>query len=143
MRNTVFAILLSLIAGLAGVWVGKSLLIANQSHPPDLHEEIHTSLNLTNKQLQEFYLLEQSFANRKQALEDKLKTVNGSLADAIQKDHEFSEEVTQAGAEYMEVLSELQKETLQHIFKMRAILTEDQVEEFDKIVIRSLHAATR
>ncbi len=142
MRNTVLAILLSLVAGLAGVWIGKSLLIANEAEQPDLHEEIHTSLNLTAEQLQEFYVLEESFAKRKQELENLLKAANGSLADAIQKDHEFSEEVTQAGAEYMEVLSELQKETLQHIFKMRAVLTADQVEEFDEIVIRSLHAAT-
>ncbi len=142
MRNTVLAILLSLVAGLAGVWIGKSLLIANESEPPDLHEEIHTSLNLTAEQLREFYVLEESFAKRKQELENRLKAANGSLADAIQKDHEFSEKVTQAGAEYMEVLSELQKETLQHIFKMRAVLTADQVEEFDEIVIRSLHAAT-
>ncbi|MBL4616125.1 MAG: heavy metal resistance protein [Robiginitomaculum sp.] len=143
MRNTFLLIILSLLVGLGGVWIGKTLFLPHPTVSSDLHSEIHNSLQLSSEQEQQIHLLEKEFAKRKAALEGQLKTANGSLSEAIAKDHELSDNVTKAGEQYLIILGELQKETLQHIFKMRAVLNESQAAKFDKIVIRSLHAATK
>lgn len=142
MRNTLLLIILSLLVGLGGVWLGKALFAPHPVAAADLHAEIHHSLQLSKKQQQEIHLLEREFVKRKLVLENRLKAANGSLSDAIAKDHELSADVTEAGEQYLIILGELQEETLQHIFKMRGILNESQATEFDKIIIRSLHAAT-
>ena len=143
MRNAFLLIVLSLLVGLAGVWIGKTLFIPHPVASSDLHTEIHHSLQLSPDQQQHIHLLEREFAKRKAVLENQLKSANGSIADAIAKDHKLSADVTEAGEQYLIILGELQRETLQHIFKMRDVLDEDQAIEFDSIVIRSLHAATQ
>ncbi|VAV92915.1 hypothetical protein MNBD_ALPHA06-1833 [hydrothermal vent metagenome] len=141
MRNTIIVIVLALIAGLAGVWIGKTLFLAAPNDSADLHAEVHNSLNLSRQQDREISVIEKDFAKQKQVLEEKLKAANGSLTDAIQKDRELSAEVKLAGDEYLKVLGELQNETLRHIFSMRSVLNEQQAKQFDVIVIRSLHDA--
>ncbi|MCF6292242.1 MAG: periplasmic heavy metal sensor [Robiginitomaculum sp.] len=143
MKNTLLLIILSLVVGLGGVWIGKALFTPHAVISTDLHAEIHNSLQLSSKQEQQIHLLEKEFAKRKKVLENQLKAANGSIADAIAKDHKLSADVTEAGEQYLIILGELQRETLQHIFKMRDVLNEDQAIEFDKLVIRSLHAATK
>ncbi len=123
--------------------MGKMWYNSSTTVQPDLHAEIHQKLSLTDKQKQQIHLLEQEFSQQKNALEAKLKAANGSLSSAIAKDHELSADVSMAGKEYLQILGELQTATLNHIFKMRTVLDEQQVKTFDQIVVRSLHAAAK
>ncbi|PHR62832.1 MAG: heavy metal resistance protein [Robiginitomaculum sp.] len=142
MRNTIIVILISLMVGFCGVWMG-TVWFVDREPQSDLHSEIHRSLNLSKIQLQQIHQLEKGFSSQKETLEQKLKVANDSLSIAIQRDHMLSAGVDLAGNEYLQILGELQTATLNHIFQMRALLNEEQAEQFDQIVIRSLHDAAQ
>lgn len=136
-RGLVLTVLLALLAGAGGAWLGSGRLF--QPRPSSsLHEMVHTELSLSPDQDHRLDLLEQDFAVRRKAREAELRAANAQLAAAIQARHEYSPEVQVAIERFHVAMGELQKETVQHVLAMRQVLTPDQAAKFDRKVSEAL-----
>lgn len=138
-RNTVLAVILSFLAGIAGVWIGLNTLPRTGPSAVNLHEKIHHEFVLNSEQKMALHELEDHYAHSREKYIKALKAANLDLAAAIKEHHDLSPEVVMAEKKYLNVLGEFQTETLRHIFAMRAIMSPGQGKKFDDIVLRSLH----
>ncbi len=139
LRNSIFAVLFSFVAGLAGVWLGLKTLHTSNPSPISLHERIHHEFNLDSEQQAALHALEEKYATNQAQYAKALKRASNELAAAIKEHHSLSPDVVRAEKNYLQVLGDFQTQTLQHIFAMRAILSPEQAKVFDDIVLRSLH----
>ena len=71
------------------------------------------------------------------------RTLGDDLAAAIAAEHGYGPKVAQAVDRSHQVMGQLQKETLQHMFAMRAVLRPDQAAQFDAAVVRALTQPAR
>lgn len=142
-RWTILIALVAFLAGIAGVFVGRTLIPAPQAQGTDLHEVLHHQLKLDAGQEAQLDVLEQRFAVRRRALELDLRAANARLAGAIQAEHGNGPQVAAAVDASHMAMGELQKETLAHIFAMRQILRPDQAKLFDQAVVKALTVDAR
>ena len=136
-RGLILTVVLTLLAGIAGAWIGARSVYA-QRHEPSLHEFVHEKLKLTTEQKQRLEILEQDFAVKRRAREAELRAANAELARAIQARHEYSPEVKAAVERFHDAMGELQNETILHVLAMRTVLTPDQAVMFDRRVSEAL-----
>lgn len=135
--------LIAFVAALGGVAAGRFLWPAAQAPGGELHALLHSGLDLDAAQHAKIETLERQFALRKQALELAQRADNARLAAAIEREHSAGPEV-RASVDHIHVtMGEMQKETLAHIFAMRAVLRPDQAAKFDKAVVKALTAEAR
>ena len=139
-RRTFFIAVIVFLAALAGVYAGRTLTAPVPPPESEIHTLLHDELNLDAKQLAQLEVLEKQFAIRKQALELEMRADNASLASAIEKEHGYGTEVAAAVDQSHMAMGQLQKETLEHIFSMRALLKPDQMIKFDAAVVKALTA---
>lgn len=142
LRGLLITIVLALVAGFAGVGLGK-LVFERNHHQPTLHEVIHQELHLTPAQAQQIESLEANFSGRRQALEMEMRAANAELASAIREEHGYGPRVSAAIQRFHHAMGQLQTEMIQHVFAMREILTPDQKEIFDNTVVSALTAETQ
>ncbi len=126
------------VAAIAGVWLGRHFFPQTPTAGVELHDVLHSKLDLDERQKREIDLLEKRFAVRRQALELELRADNARLADAIEAEHGNGPQVAAAVDQSHQAMGELQKETLGHIFAMRQILRPDQAKTFDQAVVHAL-----
>lgn len=139
LRGLLITALVALVAGFAGVGLGK--LGFDHSHrPPTLHEVIHQELHLTPDQLRRIESLEADFRTRRQALELEMRAANAELASAIREEHGYGPRVTGAVERFHHAMGALQTETIRHVFAMREVLTPEQKKVFDNTVVSALTA---
>lgn len=136
-RGILVTILVAFLAGLSGVWVGKTTF-RPAVHAPNLHEAVHRDLDLNAEQRQRIDVLEREFATRRQALELEMRAANADLAAAIREEHGYGPHVTSAVERFHRAMGQLQSDTIRHVFAMRAVLTRQQTERFDNIVASAL-----
>ena len=142
-RKTWLFAAVAFLAALAGVFIGRSLSDRQTSEPSALHELLHEELKLDERQLAQIEELEARFAIRRRALELELRTDNARLAAAIQAEHGYGPRVTSEIDRSHHAMGQLQKETLSHIFAMRAVLRPNQAEKFDRAIVKALTADAR
>ena len=135
--------LIAFLAAVAGVFVGRILVDAPRANETELHALLHRELKLSADQEKKIHLIEARFAARRDALELEMRAANIRLAQAIDAEHGYGPQVTQAIDETHEVMGDLQKETLQHLFAMRQVLEREQAAMFDKRVVKALTADAR
>jgi len=135
--------LIAFLAAVAGVFVGRILVDAPRANETELHALLHRELKLSADQEKKIHLIEARFAARRDALELEMRAANIRLAQAIDAEHGYGPQVTQAIDETHEVMGDLQKETLQHLFAMRGVLDREQAAMFDKRVVKALTADAR
>ena len=140
LRHALLVALIAFCAGVAGAWVGRSIIPAPSPPPAELHDFLHNNLDLDAGQRARLEALESGFAVKKRALEAELRANNAELARAIDREHGGGPEVTAAVDRSHHVMGELQKATLAHIFSMRALMRTDQAVKFDAAVTRALTA---
>jgi len=131
---------IAFLAALAGVLVGRGISDRGLEQPYALHEFLHEELDLDEQQLARIEGLEKQFAIRKRTLELELRADNARLAAAIEAEHGYGPRVTAEIDRSHRAMGELQKETLSHIFAMRAVLRPDQAQKFDRAVVKALTA---
>lgn len=131
---------IAFLAALAGVLIGRSLASQGSAQESALHELLHQDLELDREQMARIEELEARFALTRRSLELELKADNARLAEAIQAERGYGPRVTAEIDRSHRAMGQLQKETLSHIFAMRAVLRPDQAEEFDRAVVRALTA---
>ncbi|MDQ8757394.1 periplasmic heavy metal sensor [Sphingosinicella sp. LHD-64] len=139
-RTLVILAAVAFLAALAGVLVGRSLPDPRAEQATALHKLLHDQLDLDPQQRVRIAALEERFAVRHQALELEIRADNARLAAAIQAEHGYGPQVTAEVDRSHAVMGDLQKETLAHIFAMRAVLRPDQAERFDRAVVQALTA---
>jgi hypothetical protein len=137
-------VVLAVIAGSVGAWGTNALLTAKaRTQDQTIHDLLHRDLKLTPEQHIALDRLETEFSRQRTRLELQMQAANTELALAIQEEHTYGPRVSAAVDHFHAAMGELQKRTLEHVFAMRAILTEPQVEQFDRSVVRALTAERR
>jgi Spy/CpxP family protein refolding chaperone len=142
LRGFIITAILALVAGFAGVGLGK-MVFDREERPPTLHEVIHNELHLTPTQTRQIEAMETDFRVRRQALEMEMRAANAELAAAIREEHGYGPRVTAAVERFHRAMGQLQTEMIQHVFAMRDVLTPAQKETFDNTVVSALTAETQ
>ncbi|OHT18833.1 periplasmic heavy metal sensor [Edaphosphingomonas haloaromaticamans] len=137
-RRIAFVAILAFLAALVGVFVGRQFVTPPAQPGAELHAVLHDELTLDAGQERQLEALENAFVIRRRALELEMRSENARLADAITAEHGNGPRVAAAVDASHRTMGELQKETLAHIFAMRALLRPDQAEKFDAAVTKAL-----
>lgn len=146
MKSKIRLIVIAIVAfaaALGGVFAGRLIVDPERQSESELHAVLHKRLKLDKAQHQKIEVIEQRFAVRRQALELEMRTANVYLAEAIEAEHGYGPKVTAAIDHSHHVMGAMQKETLEHLFAMRAVLTPDQAAMFDQTVVKALTAEAR
>ena len=128
----------TLVAAIAGVFIGDRLLSHSRGSGPDFHELVHHKLDLDPGQRARLEELERRFAVQRRAIELELRLDNALLAQAIEQEHGYGPRVSSAVDLSHQAMGRLQKETLAHVFQMRQILRPSQAATFDRAVTKAL-----
>ena len=136
-------IVVAFTAAFAGTFLGQKLLNNGRQSETELHALLHGDLDLDAAQAAKIEAIEQRFATRRKALELEMRAANAHLAEAMEVEHGYGPEVTVAIDHTHKVMGEMQKETLEHLFAMRAVLRPDQAVKFDRTVTRALTPEVR
>jgi nickel and cobalt resistance protein CnrR len=145
MRATsmILLVLVAFVAALGGVFVGRQFIPTKPPVETELHALLHRQLDLDADQQQRIEAIEARFAVRRQALELEMRADNARLAEAIQAEHGYGPRVAAIVDHSHQTMGQLQKETLEHIFEMRAVLRPEQAQRFDEAVTRALTTTDR
>lgn len=141
-RGAIFTVVLALLAGFGGVWLGKSVFHA-EARKPTLHEVIHHELRLSADQEQRISTLEADYAVKRRELEAEMRAANAELASAIRDEHGYGPRVTAAIERFHGAMGRLQTIMIQHVFSMREVLTPAQKVTFDNSVVSALTAESQ
>ena len=135
--------LVAFAAALGGVFAGRLIVQPERPSESEIHSVLHRQLQLDAAQHVRIEAIEQRFAVRRKALELEMRAANARLAEAIEAEHGYGPQVTSAIDHTHHVMGEMQKETLEHLFAMRAVLTPAQAAMFDRTVVKALTADAR
>lgn len=139
-RRLALLVLLTFTAAVAGVVVGRVWVVPQRPVENELHELLHKGLQLDAQQQARLDAVEKHYAIRRGELEAELRANNARLAAAIEAEHGYGPRVAEAVDGSHRAMGDLQKETLEHIFAMRAVLRPDQTTKFDQAVVKALTA---
>ena len=137
-RAIALTVALAFFSGVSGAFVGTKLLAPKASRDNALHALLHRKLNLSQAQDNDIADEEKRFAVVRSQLEAGAHSANVELAKAIQTSKRDGPEVQMAIEHVHITLGNYQKETISHIFRMRAMLTPKQAEIFDRSVAQAL-----
>jgi nickel and cobalt resistance protein CnrR len=135
-RSWIAPVVLSLLAGLGGAVAGQRL--ATPPAPVSLHDRLHDVLRLTATQEQKLHRLETGFARQRITHETAMRAADAQLAAAMLREGRYGPGVAAAVDDVHRAMGDLQKASIDHMFAMRAILTPEQQQRFDRIIAESL-----
>lgn len=130
-------------AALGGVFAGRFIVQPQLQSESEVHAVLHRQLKLNAAQDAKVEAIERRYAVRRKALELEMRAANAHLAEAIEAEHGFGPQVTKAVDQTHQVIGAMQKETLEHLFAMRTVLTPEQATMFDRTVVKALTADAR
>ena len=139
-RRYALVALVAFLAALAGVFAARALIAPPAPEASRLHAILHGDLGLDAAQERQVSALEAAFAHRRAALDAAMQQENRRLAHAIEAERGYGPQVADAVDRSHHVMGELQKQTLQHVFAMRAVLRPDQARRYDEAVVKVLTA---
>lgn len=139
-KRLVLIALVAFAAAVGGVYAGREIFQPMRQSETELHALLHTHLRLDDAQEAKIDAIERRFATRRRALDLEMRAANAHLAAAIEAEHGYGPEVTAAIDHTHQVMGAMQKETLEHLFAMRAVLKPDQAAVFDRTVVKALTA---
>lgn len=137
-RRYLLVALVAFAASLAALLAGRLWLTPEPRVESEVHALLHQRLTLDAAQERRIHALETAFATRRAALEAEMRADNQRLAQAIAAEHGYGPGVAAAVDRSHHVMGQLQKDTLQHIFAMRAVLRPDQAAQFDAAIVKAL-----
>lgn len=138
-RSAMVTIVLAVMAGLGGMWLGHQMLTV-PARGYSLHDIVHEELSLMADQKRHLDTLETPFAARREALEGEMRSANAELAAAIRGSEVAGPAVEAAVLHFHDAMGALQTETIEHIFAMRKVLTPDQRKRFNDTIGQALTA---
>lgn len=143
LRRLLLIAAVAFAACFAGVFLGQRVSDAPNPNETELHAVLHERIEFTDAQQARIDKIEEAFAARRHVLEQEMRAANIRLAKAIEAEQGYGPRVTEAIDHTHEVMGTLQKETLEHLFEMRAVLDRQQAQEFDESVVKALTADAR
>ena len=139
-RLSVVLIALTLVAAVLGGWVGVSYRLRQAHATPQLDQLLHSGLHLTSDQDNRLMALESEFAAKRLRFETEMRDANRDIATAITVRHQYDADAQAAIDRLNRAMIGLQQATVQHVISMRAVLSRDQVDQFDRTVNQALTA---
>jgi Spy/CpxP family protein refolding chaperone len=139
LKSTLITAVVAAAVGAASAW-GAMTIQARQDRPADLHQIVHDRLELTPEQDRRLDEIEASFAERRAPLEAEVREANAELSAAIAASRGDTPEVQAAVDHFHTAMGDLQMATIRHVFEMRAVLTPQQAQVFDRAVAETLRA---
>jgi hypothetical protein len=137
-RLSVLIIALTLVTAMIGGWVGVNYGL-RRTHPrPQLDQLVHTQLHLTPVQNDKLAQLEAEFALKQTQFEADMRAANRDIASAITVRHAYDADTQAAIDRLQSAMIGLQQATVQHVIAMRALLSDEQVEQFDRTINQAL-----
>jgi hypothetical protein len=137
-RISVTIIALTLLTAMIGGWAGVSYGLRQEREPQQLDELLHTQLHLSAAQDKKLETLESDFAAKRGQFEAEMRMANRDIAAAITARHRYDEDAQAAIDRLHRAMIGLQQATVQHVIAMRALLSKDQVDQFDRTVNQAL-----
>lgn len=128
----------------AGLYIGQRILhfkdTNSEKSTKRWHQILHENLEITEVQDLKLSPIEEKFISKRKALERQIGLANKELAEAIKKDKSLSLNVEKATSKIHQVMGELQRVTLEHLFEMRPILTDEQNRKLEQMITDALEA---
>lgn len=137
-RTPAVIIVLTLLGAMLGGWAGVRYGLREARPPQQLDALLHQRLHLSSAQVQQLTALEADFAMRRSEYETRIRGANSEIARAITVRHAYDAEAQAAMDQSHRAMMALQVATVQHVLAMRALLTPDQVQQFDRTVDQAL-----
>ena len=138
-RSTLVTAILAAVVGAACAW-GVLTWNGREANAPSLHQVVHDQMDLTPAQDRQLDEIEARFTVERTRLEAEVRTANRELSDAIAQSRGDTPQVQAAVDHFHSAMGELQKATIAHVFEMRAVLTPEQAEIFDRAVVDTLQS---
>ncbi len=104
----------------------------------EAHEWLHRELHITPEQHKALEPIEKRFAEKERMHREEMRTANRELAAAIRKGNANSPEIAAAVHKIHLHMGDLQKDSLDHIFEMRAVLTPEQGDKLLQLAEKAL-----
>jgi nickel and cobalt resistance protein CnrR len=142
-RHHFLIIAFAFLAAAGGAFMGRQFARTEQPMANQFHTFVHHELNLDPEQQRKIEILERNYAAVRRRYEADMRGDNRLLAHAIQAEKGYGPQVAQAIDLSHHAMGGLQKETLRHLFAMRAVLKPDQAARFDKALVDSLTSPER
>ena len=143
-RNLAITIVVAVIAGAAGGWMGARNVIEGDTQTLPLRqtvsEIVHRDLKLTAGQSKEIEAIEATYYQRRSSLRQQVAGANRELADALMNDMAFGREAQLATNHVEEGLGELQRATVCYVLQVRDVLRPEQQMIYDRKVREVLTA---
>ncbi len=117
---------------------GMKFWASQQMTSQDSHQWIHRQFRLTKEQDLALSPIENKYQLRKKELMREMSRANHELAIAILTNPGHSPSVDQAAQKVHFVMGELQKLTLDHVFEMKTVLTQEQFDKLIKLTAEAL-----
>ncbi len=146
MKN-IFQILTFLIiiafAAFAGVWIGQNIITTKNINyenqdTNNFHYILHSELNVTKEQDKQLSEIEKEYVQLKTLYQSQMKTANIELAQAIKKNGYESPETEKIIHKIHSAMGKLQFLSLKHLADMQKILSEEQNQKLQEMVIEQL-----
>jgi Spy/CpxP family protein refolding chaperone len=138
LRSLVFTLLLAVAAAAGGAFLCSHVMEMRQAHRGSSLAQAVASLDLTSVQKARVDALGRAHSARRAALEAEMRAANRELAAAIEADHRDSPRVQAAIDRLHHAMGALQKETVAHLFAVRAELSPAQARRFDARIAAAL-----
>ena len=139
-RTAIAVVVLTVVAMVAGVWIGTGIGKGHDHEAADVHNILHHHLGLSSEQEKKIAAMESRFALDRKALDMQMRSANLELARALESERAYGDPAKTAISHFHEAMAKLQELTVVHILEMRAVLTPDQADTFDKTVRQALSA---
>ncbi len=137
-RISFLFIALTLPVAMIGGWAGVSYGLRQSRSPPQLDSVLHSELHLSSAQRDQLATLEAEFAAERTQYESQMRIANRDIASAITVRHQYDNETQSAIDRLHRAMIGLQQATVKHVIAMRAVLSGDQVAQFDRTVNQAL-----
>lgn len=137
-RQGLVVAMLAFAAALLGVGAGRWLFAPQPPLETAFHTMIHRDLALDAGQARAVAGMERDFAARQARYAAQMAQDNRDLAQAIVAEKGYGPRVADAVDRAHRAMGMLQKDTLQHLFAMRAVLRPDQQARFDAALVKAL-----
>jgi nickel and cobalt resistance protein CnrR len=137
-RNLLVTVVVALIAGAIGGWLGTRGALEEDTQTLPLRqtvqEIVHDNLRLTAEQTKQVQSIEDRYFQRRTELRGQVSTANRELADALMADMAFGREAQQAANHVERGLGDLQRATILYVLEVRDTLTPEQQTTYDRKV---------
>lgn len=104
----------------------------------DAHDWLHKELHITPEQHKALEPIETRFAEKERMHRELMQAANRQLAAALRKGDANAPEIAAAVHQIHLHMGELQKDSIEHLFEMRAVLTPEQSNKLLQLAEKAL-----